>query len=47
MDVFFAVMMAVQFVVVLRLYPETKGVTLEDMEGHLMRKGLRGAGSGS
>ena len=33
--VFFAVMMAVQFVVVLTIYPETKGVTLEDMERRL------------
>ena len=33
--VFFAVMMAVQFVVVLTVYPETKGVTLEDMERRL------------
>jgi SP family arabinose:H+ symporter-like MFS transporter len=33
--VFFAVMMAVQFVVVLMFYPETKGVTLEDMEQRL------------
>ena len=33
--VFFALMMAVQFVVVLTLYPETKGVTLEEMEDHI------------
>jgi MFS transporter, SP family, arabinose:H+ symporter len=33
--VFFAVMMALQFVVVLKLYPETAGVTLESMERHL------------
>jgi sugar porter (SP) family MFS transporter len=33
--VFFAIMMAVQFVVVLTLYPETKGVSLEDMEARL------------
>ncbi len=33
--VFFAVMMAVQFVVVLLIYPETKGVTLEDMQKKL------------
>jgi sugar porter (SP) family MFS transporter len=32
---FFAVMMAVQFVVVMTFYPETKGVTLEDMEHRL------------
>jgi sugar porter (SP) family MFS transporter len=33
--VFFAVMMAVQFAVVLAFYPETKGVTLEEMERKL------------
>jgi sugar porter (SP) family MFS transporter len=33
--VFFAAMMAVQFVVVLTIYPETKGVRLEDMETRL------------
>jgi sugar porter (SP) family MFS transporter len=33
--VFFACMMAIQFVVVLTMYPETKGVSLEDMEQHL------------
>jgi MFS transporter, SP family, arabinose:H+ symporter len=33
--VFFAVMMVVQFVVVWRFYPETKGFTLEEMEGKL------------
>jgi len=32
---FFAAMMAVQFFVVLKLYPETKGITLEDMERSL------------
>ena len=32
---FFAAMMAVQFIVVLKIYPETKGVSLEDMERHL------------
>lgn len=32
---FFALMMAVQFVVVLTVYPETKGVTLEEMEHRL------------
>jgi SP family arabinose:H+ symporter-like MFS transporter len=32
---FFAAMMAVQFVVVLMFFPETKGVTLEDMERRL------------
>ena len=30
--VFFAVMMALQFVVVMLSYPETKGVTLEEMQ---------------
>ena len=35
---FFAAMMAIQFVVVLKLYPETKGVSLEDMEQHLVQK---------
>jgi len=33
--VFFAVMMAVQFFVVLAWYPETKGITLEDMQKKL------------
>ena len=33
--VFFALMMALQFVVVLKLYPETAGVSLESMERHL------------
>jgi SP family arabinose:H+ symporter-like MFS transporter len=33
--VLFAAMMVVQFFVVLTLYPETKGVTLENMEQHL------------
>jgi len=33
--VFFAAMMVVQFVVVLTIYPETKGVSLEDMEARL------------
>ncbi len=33
--VFFAVMTAVQFVVVLTVYPETSNITLEDMEGKL------------
>jgi hypothetical protein len=33
--VFFAVMMAAQFFVVLRWYPETKGITLEDMQKRL------------
>jgi len=34
--VFFSVMMVVQFFVVLFLYPETKGVTLEDMEAQMI-----------
>ena len=33
--ILFAVMMVVQFFVVLTLYPETKGVSLEKMEHHL------------
>jgi len=33
--VFFAVMMAVQFFVVLRWYPETRGITLEEMQKKL------------
>ena len=33
--VFFAVMMVVQFMVVLVVYPETKGCSLEEMEQHL------------
>jgi hypothetical protein len=33
--VFFALMMVVQFFVVLVLYPETKGLSLEEMEHHL------------
>jgi hypothetical protein len=33
--VFFAVMMAVQFFVVLFWYPETKGISLEDMQKKL------------
>jgi hypothetical protein len=33
--VFFAGMMALQFLIVLKFYPETKGVTLEAMEQHL------------
>jgi SP family arabinose:H+ symporter-like MFS transporter len=35
--VFFTVMMAVQFVVVLMIYPETKGVRLEEVEARLHR----------
>jgi hypothetical protein len=33
--VFFSAMMALQFVIVLLFYPETKGVTLEDMQKKL------------
>jgi sugar transport protein len=33
--VFFAVMMVVQFVVVLVVYPESKGVSLEQMQRNL------------
>jgi MFS transporter, SP family, arabinose:H+ symporter len=33
--VFFAIMMVLQFVVVLYLYPETKQVTLEQLQQHL------------
>jgi SP family arabinose:H+ symporter-like MFS transporter len=36
--VFFSAMMVVQFFVVLLIYPETKGVTLEDMEEKLAAK---------
>jgi len=32
---FFAVMMVLEFVVVLTIYPETKGQTLEGMSQHL------------
>ena len=32
---FFCVMMVVQFFVVLFIYPETKGITLEDMQKRL------------
>lgn len=32
---FFAAMMALQFFIVLFIYPETKGVTLEDMQKKL------------
>jgi len=35
---FFAAMMVVQFVVVLRIYPETKGISLENIERHLVRE---------
>jgi len=35
--VFFALMTAVQFIVVLAVYPETKGHTLEDLQRKLMR----------
>jgi hypothetical protein len=33
--VFFAVMMAVQFIVVMTIYPETKGIRLEEMEAQV------------
>jgi SP family arabinose:H+ symporter-like MFS transporter len=33
--VFFSIMMVLQFVVVFAVYPETKGVTLEDMQKKL------------
>jgi hypothetical protein len=33
--VFFSVMMAIQFLAVLLWYPETKGITLEDMQKRL------------
>jgi SP family arabinose:H+ symporter-like MFS transporter len=33
--VFFSVMMAIQFFVVLLWYPETKGITLEDLQKKL------------
>jgi sugar porter (SP) family MFS transporter len=36
--VFFSLMMAVQFMVVLMFYPETKGVTLENMQAKLGMK---------
>ena len=34
---FFAAMMVVQFVVVLAMYPETKGKTLEQLQAQLER----------
>ena len=38
--VFFAAMMALQFVVVAAFYPETKGVSLEEMQNKLaLRQG--------
>jgi hypothetical protein len=36
--VFFAACMALQFVVVLTMYPETKGATLEEMQKKLERR---------
>jgi hypothetical protein len=33
--IFFSLMMVVQFFVVLLIYPETKGITLEDMQKRL------------
>ena len=38
--VLFAVMMVVQFIVVLAIYPETKGVTLEEMHKKLATGGV-------
>lgn len=38
--VFFSAMMALQFVVVLMFYPETKGVTLEEMQKKLAAGGV-------
>jgi len=35
--VFYAAMTAVQFIVVLMVYPETKGQTLEQLQRKLMR----------
>jgi hypothetical protein len=35
--IFFAVMTVVQFIVVLMVYPETKGQTLEALQRKLMR----------
>ena len=35
--IFFAVMTVVQFIVVLMVYPETKGQTLEQLQRRLMR----------
>ena len=32
---FFALMTALQFFVVMKLYPETRGISLEDMEARL------------
>jgi hypothetical protein len=45
--VFFAAMMGLQFVVVAALYPETKGVSLEEMQNKLARRPARSAGPGS
>jgi sugar porter (SP) family MFS transporter len=45
--VFFAAMMMLQFVIVLTVYPETKGIALEDMDkqlGHPAGGGERAAG---
>jgi hypothetical protein len=41
--IFFCVMMIAQFFVVLLVYPETKGITLEDMQKRL--EAARGATS--
>jgi SP family arabinose:H+ symporter-like MFS transporter len=35
--VFFAIMTAVQFLVVLMVYPETKGQTLEELQRRLLK----------
>ena len=40
--VFFSAMMALQFFVVLLVYPETKGVTLEEMQRKLGMPEQRG-----
>jgi sugar porter (SP) family MFS transporter len=45
--VFFAAMMGLQFVVVAALYPETKGVSLEEMQNKLALRRARSAGPGS
>ena len=42
--VFFAAMMVVQFFVVWRFFPETKGIALEDMESAMSGKNVRSAG---
>ena len=42
--VFFAAMMVVQFFVVWKFFPETKGIALEDMESAMSGKDVRAAG---